>query len=94
MQSIDAMLVWTPKHPHTEHDATAGQVRVVSKETDDHNLICSVGACDIGWERLSDEQRFQELHRFAEEMIEGDNIAREAVYAELDKIDGFRASFR
>ncbi|OOG61974.1 hypothetical protein B0E45_31705 [Sinorhizobium sp. A49] len=94
MQSIDAMLVWTPNHPHTEDDATAGKVKVVTSDTDDRAYLCSAGACDIGWDAMSDSERFKQLHELAEDMIDNDNIPREAVYAELDKIDGFRASFR
>ncbi len=91
MNSIEAMLVWTPNHPHTEDAATAGEVRVVTKDTDDLGYISSAGACDIGWDEMSDHDRFRELRRLAEEMIEDDNIPRASVYAELEKIDGFRA---
>ncbi|MGO8422280.1 hypothetical protein ACC807_11135 [Rhizobium ruizarguesonis] len=94
MKSIDAMLVWTPKHPHTEDDENAGKVKVVTVATDDKALLCSAGACDIGWDYMSDAERFKHLHELAEAMIEDDNILREDVYAQLDKVEGFRASFR
>ncbi|MBX4889791.1 hypothetical protein [Rhizobium bangladeshense] len=94
MKSIDAMIVWTPMHPHTENDENAGKVRVVTKDTDDIALLCSAGACDIGWDKMSDTDRFEQLRQLAETMIEDDNILREEVYAELDKVEGFRASLR
>jgi hypothetical protein len=94
MNSVDAMLVWTPKHPHTESDETAGKVKVVTVDTDDRTLLCSAGACDIGWDAMSDAERYKQLHQLAEEMIENDNIPRDEVYAELDKVEGFRASLR
>ncbi len=94
MRSIDAMLVWTPKHPHTESDETAGRVKVVTVDTDDNAFLCSAGSCDIGWDAMSDADRFKHLHQLAEDMIADDNTPREDVYAELDKVEGFRASVR
>lgn len=94
MKSAEAMLVWTPKHPHTEADVSAGKIKVVTLDTDDGTYMCSAGACDIGWDTMPDGERFKQLRELAEDMIENDNIPRETVYAELDKVEGFRASPR
>ena len=94
MKADEVMLVWTPNQPSTEADATAGKGKVVTPDTDDRAYLCSAGACDIGWDAMPDEERFKQLRELAEAMIEDDNIPREAVYAELDKVEGSRASLR
>lgn len=94
MRSVDAMLVWTPRNADTESDVTAGKVKVVTAQTDDRAYLCSAGACDIGWDTMTEADHFQHLRELAEEMIDDDMISRDVVYAELDKIDGFRASIR
>lgn len=90
MKSEDAMLVWTPLHDYTKHDATAGHVQLVSiPETNTRGYIASAGACDAGWREMGEADRIKSLTEIAEAMIEDDNIPREAVYAELAKVDGF-----
>lgn len=92
MNSKDVMVVWTPNREPFESDGTKGRVAVttIPEDPSTKGYTHSMGACDLGWDEMTDSERFASLRALAKQMIEEDNIEADVVFGELRKIDGFR----
>ncbi len=93
MKSELTIIAWTP-NDQTD-SATRGKVRVGAMTNDQKPFPWStyyakaVGACDQGWQELTELARADKLVEVSRHLIDDVGLDPQAVHRELAKIDGY-----
>jgi hypothetical protein len=92
MKSELTIIAWTPNDP--TNSTTRGKVRVGPMTNDEKPFPWSihyakaVGACDEGWQELTELERAEELKKLSRTLIDNEGLEAAAAHRELAKIDG------
>lgn len=89
MQSIEAMITWTPNREPFENNPTRGQVMVIrhNVDNDDNNITHSVGACDHDWIDIGVQGRQERVENIYRQMVNEDNIDPDHAKQQINQME-------